>query len=115
MIFSDRLFMLSIAIAVFVFIYVIYLVRNRMLLLRYSLVWIFASLGFLTIAVFPESLQYVTRLSGIRWPIHTLFFAGILFLLIMLLILTHAISKKSEAIKNISHEIAILKNMIKKD
>ena len=115
MILSNRLFTLSVVIAILVFIYIVYLVINRRMMLRCSLVWIIAALGFLTIAVFPQLLRHITNLIGIGWPIHTLFFGGIIFLLIMLLIITNFISRNREAVKELCHEIAILKEMIEED
>ena len=111
---SNKLFVLSLIIAVIVLIYIICLIRSGKLLLKHSLIWIFAALAFVILAIFPQILSFLTKLMGIEWPIHALFFIEFLFLLIALLVITITISNNSEAIKELSQGLALLEDKIDK-
>lgn len=106
MLLSNKLFVLSLIIAVIVLIYLICMIRSGKLLLKHSLIWIFAALAFVILAIFPQILSL--------WPIHALFFIGFLFLLIGLLVITINISNNSEAIKELSQGLAFLEDKIDK-
>ncbi|MFN2616586.1 MAG: DUF2304 domain-containing protein, partial [Thermoleophilaceae bacterium] len=68
-----------------VFAFVIELVRRRRLKEEYSLLWILTALGLILLSVWDGLLNDVSDLIGAAAPQSTLFFFGLMFVVLMLL------------------------------
>jgi len=96
----------------FMFITVI-LLRKEVIELKYSLTWIFSSVCLIIIAAQPEVVRRLSYFAGIIEPVNAVFLAAIFFLLLIVLNLTVAVSKHTNAIKKLVQHNALLEDMIK--
>ena len=105
-------FAMIIAISVY-FLLLILLLKKKRLLLKYSLLWIFAGLVMLALTAFPPIINWISRTLGIYNPVNALF-AIILFCLIILLVsLTSIVSAQNEKIKRLIQREALIEDEIK--
>ena len=96
-----------IAIAVYFFLLILLLKKKR-LLLKYSLLWLFAGFVMLVLAIFPSIISWISSVLGIYSPVNALF-AIVLFCVIILLVsLTAIVSAQNEKIKRLIQREAIL-------
>ncbi|SUY46176.1 Uncharacterized conserved protein [Clostridium putrefaciens] len=96
-----------VSIGFFIFIYK--MITNYKMDLRHSLVWVLSSLIFILMSIFPGILTSISRLIHIEEPVNTIFLLVIFFLLLVTFTLTLTISKRSNSIKDLVQEVAILK------
>lgn len=87
---------------------IINMIRKKALELRYSLAWLAVGAGVLILDLFPGFMEGLSDLMGIASPVNMLFFLGFCFSLIIIFILTIAISRMSVRIKNLAQELALL-------
>lgn len=90
--------------------YIAYLVKRGKLSLRLSLFWIVLAVVLLIFAIWPAPIYAFLRFCGFEVPANGIQVAGLLFLAALTLFLCSVVSKQSEQIKNLTQEIAILKN-----
>ena len=102
-----KLLITSIAIAVGFMAIVLGLIKKDYLTVRYALVWFATGFIFLTLAVFPKSMSFISTVIGIVIPVNALFFLGFMVILVILLALTVSLSSLSRANKRLGQEIAI--------
>ena len=103
---------LFVAVIVYLFLLVLLLKKKR-LLLKYSLLWLFAGLVMLILVLFPGILDWFAHILGIFSPVNALF-AFILFCVIILLVsLTAIVSAQNEKIKRLIQREAILDEEIR--
>lgn len=95
---------------VFLVVYVAKLVINGKLQLRYSLLWIAFVLLLTLSAFFPQPICMISDLLGFSAPSNFVFVVGFVCVIVILLFLSAIVSKQSEAIKNLTHTIALLEN-----
>ncbi len=96
------------------FAYIINMIRIRKLELKYTLLWLFTSISFVVIAIFPGILRSIAKLLFIKEPVNALFLIIFFFLIMIIFSLTVAISAKSTAITALTQEIGIIKLKIDK-
>lgn len=87
----------------------IYMVRKKSLELRYALIWILVGIGILLLDIFPGILTFFANLIGVASPMNMLFFAGFCFALLIIFSLTITVSKMSVQVKQLTQEMALLK------
>lgn len=87
---------------------IINMIRKKALELRYSLAWLAVGAGVIILDLFPGFMEWLSDLMGIASPVNMLFFLGFCFSLIIIFILTIAISRMSVRIKNLAQELALL-------
>lgn len=87
---------------------IINMIRKKALELRYSLAWLAVGAGVLILDLFPGFMEGLSDLMGIASPVNMLFFLGFCFSLIIIFILTIAISRMSVRIKNLAQELALI-------
>ena len=102
-------------IGIFVFGFIIKLVRDRKLKEEYSFLWLIVGFVFVVISIFPNVLIIINKIIGISNPVYTLFFGGIIFLIIYSAHLSIKVSSYEDKIKNLAQEISILKNSIENE
>ena len=84
------------------------LLKKRVLLLKYTLLWLAVGIGLLILVLFPRGMYFISGLVGIETPVNCLFLFMIAFLFIIAMSMTAIISKQSERIKKLTRQIAIL-------
>ena len=110
-----RLEITAIVLSVLLLLYVLELVRRRRLNEEYSISWLIAGVVILILAIWRNILDFITRLIGGTFYTSTLFFFGILFLIIINLHFSVRISGLSNMVRRLNQELALLKNEIEKD
>lgn len=94
------------------FVYIINMVRLRKLELKYTLLWLFTSVSFIIMAIFPGIIVWIADLLHIKEPVNALFLITLFFLILIIFSLTVAIAVKSRSITTLTQEIGIIKLQI---
>ncbi|RLB09657.1 MAG: DUF2304 domain-containing protein [Deltaproteobacteria bacterium] len=102
------------SIAIFIFILVLELVRRRKLREEYSLLWLLTSLAMIILPIQYDWLVRITHLIGAALPTSTLFFFGLMFLIIINIHFSVKVSKLNNQIKKLAQENALLRNRLEK-
>ncbi len=110
-----RVSVLSICLSVILLVYILEMVRRRRLREEYSILWLFGSGVILLLSIKQSWLIYLARAVGIAYPPSFLFLIGILFIMLILVHFSMAISKLHQMNKRMAQEIALMKNRESKD
>lgn len=86
---------------------IVNMIRRNQLELRYALAWLFVGGGILILDCFPTLIDWLSVKLGIASPVNMLFFLGFCFSLIIIFVLTVAVSRMSIMIKQLTQEIAL--------
>jgi hypothetical protein len=84
------------------------LVRKRRLREDYALIWIGCALAMMGVIWFYSGLVFVTHLIGAVMPTTTLFLFGFIFILLLCLRFSIALSRHRTQIKDLSQKLALL-------
>jgi hypothetical protein len=85
------------------------MVRRRKLREEYSILWLFGSALILVLSLKQDWLVVLAHSVGIAYPPSFLFLVGILFILLILIHFSIAISKLYQMNKKMAQELALLK------
>lgn len=86
---------------------IINMIRKKQLELRYALAWLFVGGSILILDCFPSLIDWLAARLGIASPVNMLFFLGFCFSLMIIFVLTIAVSRMSIMIKQLTQEIAL--------
>ena len=86
---------------------IIDMIRKKRLELSYALSWLLVGIGVLILDVFPQLIKTISEKIGIVSPVNMVFFFGFCFSLVIIFVLTIAVSKLSIKIKQLAQQIAI--------
>lgn len=95
------------------FICIFYLIKKKLLTLKYSLMWLFSGIVVLLIILFPEVFSSLMMKLGIINPSNGLFAICIFLFMMMLLMLTSVISKLNAKIKRLIQSMGIIEKRIR--
>lgn len=103
-------------IVIFALCIIVNMIREKKLELRYALAWLGVGIAILVLDCFPQVITWLAIKVGIASPINMLFFLGFCFSLVIIFILTVAVSRSSIRIKQLAQELALYekKNITKK-
>ena len=90
------------------------LVRQRRLMERYSLLWLFAAVVLLVLAIFSDLLTSLSNAVGIQTPSNALFFVMLGFVILMLLHFSASISKLSDELKVLAQQHAAAEERLRR-
>lgn len=93
--------------------YVINLIRKNRLELKYALSWLAAGVAVLIIDCFPVLMNRLADLIGIDSPVNMMFFIGFLFVLVIILTMTVALSIAASSVKRLTQKIALLEKRVR--
>ena len=102
-----RIFLVSIS--VLLILAILDLVRRKKLKEKYSLLWIITGLSFIVLAVWPDSVKFLSTSLGIIAPSNLIFLIAVFFLIIMSIHFSMIISALGEHTKSLAQELALLK------
>lgn len=88
------------------------LVRVRRLELKYALIWFLVGVLVIIFAANKHWLQSLSDFLGIELPINMLFFAGFIFVLMIIFTQTIVISNLTRRVKRLTQEVGILNKRI---
>ena len=99
----------AILISIIIFIVIIELVRKRKLREEFSLIWLLTGFLLFILAIWYDLLLAITSLIGASLATSTLFFFGLVFLILINLYYSIKLSAIANQMKNLSQEVGILK------
>ena len=108
-----RLQIVAILGAVGLLAFVLELVRRRALMERYALLWLFASVVILALAIWDGALSALARELGILSAPNALFFVALGFILLLLLHFSAAMSRLTDQSKVLAQRQAILEQRLR--
>jgi hypothetical protein len=107
---QQKIFAIIVSVALLVFI--IELVRRKRLREEYSWLWLLTGAIILILALWYDLLQWVTQLIGAALPTSTLFFLGLVFLILISIQFSVKVSELHNQVKNLAQGMGLLKNRI---
>ena len=90
------------------------MVRQRRLLERYALLWLFSALVLLALAVWRDFLETIANTIGIVYPPNALFVIAFGFVLVLLLHFSIAVSRLADQSKVLAQRVALLEERLKR-
>ena len=105
----NRVTVLSIVVSATLLLYILEMVRRRRLREEYSILWLFGSVVILVLSLKQSWLISIALAVGIAYPPSFLFLVGILFIMLILIHFSIAISKLHQMHKKMAQELALLK------
>src|SRR5262245_57114328 len=103
-----RIQLLAVIASGFLLVVVLELVRQRRLLERYALLWLFSALVLLGLAIWSDLLERFSHLIGVVYPPNALFLVAFGFVLVLLLHFSLAVSRLSDQSKVLAQRVAML-------
>lgn len=95
------------------FVLILKLLKDKALLLKYSLLWMFSGFAMLILVAFPQLLTMCANLVGIQSNMNALFIFFIAFILMILMSLTSIATRLNRKIRTIIQETAIMEKRIR--
>ncbi len=92
--------------------FILELIRRKKLKEAYALIWGIMSIFFLVLACWVEGLTFISKLIGIVYAPATLFLVLLITVILILIQFSVIISGQADKIKNLSQELALLKEKI---
>ena len=108
----NRVTLFSICASSALLLYTLEMVRRRKLREEYSILWLAGSVVILVLSLKQDWLVGIAHAAGIAYPPSFLFLIGILFILLILIHFSIAISKLHQMNKKMAQEIALMKGGI---
>lgn len=102
----------AIIISLTLLIFIVELVRRRKLREEYSWLWLLTGAVILILALWYDLLQGITYLIGAGLPTSTLFFLGLVFLILIAIQFSVKVSELNNQVKNLAQENGLLKNRV---
>jgi hypothetical protein len=90
------------------------LVRQRRLLERYALLWLFSATVLLALSVWGGALESIADLIGVAYPPNALFLIAFGFVLVLLLHFSLAVSRLSDQSKVVAQRLALLEERLRR-
>ena len=104
----------AIGISIILFIVIIDLVRRRRLREEFSWLWLLTGVVIIVLSAWYDLLLFITSVIGAVLPTSTLFFLGLLFLMVISLYYSTKISSLHDHVKDLAQHVAILQTEVKK-
>lgn len=102
----------AILVSIFLFVVVIDFVRRGLLKEKYSVLWLTLTLMVFVLSLWQEILHKIAELVGVAYPPTLLFLVAFMFVIMILLHFSVAISTLTEKSKILSQELTLLKEEI---
>jgi hypothetical protein len=97
-----------VAIILLIFLAVILnMIKKRSLELKYMLGWILCDLALLVLDFVPNLIDRLSELLGIYSPVNMIFFLGFIFSLVIIFILTVALSRVTQRVRKLAQKMAL--------
>lgn len=104
--------LVAILLAVTMLVTILELVRRRRLREEYSVVWVVTAVALLVLAFNYRILVWVTGVIGAAVPNSTLFFGGLLFLMLLCLQFSVRLSRLTYRMRKLTRQVALLQEEI---
>ena len=111
---SLKLKIILISIMIIFLIYVFKSIKDNKISVKYAIIWIIADIAIIFCVLLIAPLLKFSNLIGIKNVSNLMFFLGFVFLLILCFNFSKHISLQNKKIINLTQELGILKNKLKK-
>ncbi len=95
------------------FVFILYYLKNKMLELKYTLIWLAAGLVMIVLIAFPELLMTFVAFFGIESNMNGLYILVLAFIIMTLMTLTSIVSRQNLKIRILVQELSILEKRIR--
>lgn len=92
----------------------LHFMKKKMMMIRYSLIWIVLGVCMLVFTLFPNLMISFVKAIGVEYQMNGLFGIFIFFLLLMLLSMTAIVSGQTDSIRKLTQENALLEERLRK-
>lgn len=89
------------------FVMLVNMIRKKSLELKYALSWLIVIFALFLLDCFPVLLDEAARFLGIFSPVNMIFFLGFCFSLVIIFVLTIALSRTSNRVRALAQHIAL--------
>ena len=89
------------------FLLLVNMIRKKSLELKYALSWLIVIFALFILDCFPVLLDDVARFLGIFSPVNMIFFLGFVFSLLIIFVLTIALSRISNRVRALAQNLAL--------
>lgn len=103
---------ISIVVSLSLLFFIFELVRRKKLKEKYALLWLLIGFAIFVLAISQNLLNWLTCALGIKMPINTLFFLGILFSILINIHFSLVISNLTEQNKKIAQKLALIETKL---
>ncbi len=103
---------IAIVASLVLFVFILYLVRSKKIRIEYSLLWLFFSIVFIIFSFWRDGLTVISFSIGIAYPPIAFLLILVICIFLILIQFSVVISKQKEINKNLTQEIALLRNII---
>ncbi len=110
-----RVSLVAAAAAIVLLLVIFELIRSRRLQERYAVLWILTGVVILVLALWRQALGELSELVGIAYPPSALFVLAMLFVLLVLLHYSTAISKLSDQNRILAQRLALLESDVREE
>jgi hypothetical protein len=111
---DTRLQIVAITAAAALLVVLLELVRQRRLLERYALLWLFSAVVLLGLSVWGGLLEFVADLIGVAYPPNALFLIAFGFVMVLLLHFSLAVSRLSDQTKVLAQRLALMEERLRR-
>jgi hypothetical protein len=109
---DTRLQIVAITAAAGLLVVLLELVRQRRLLERYALLWLFSAVVLLSLSVWTGLLEAVADVIGVAYPPNALFLVAFGFVMVLLLHFSLAVSRLSDQTKVLAQRLALMEERL---
>jgi hypothetical protein len=111
---DTRLQIVAVTAAAALLVVLLELVRQRRLLERYALLWLFSAVVLLGLSVWTGLLEAVASVLGVAYPPNALFLIAFGFVMVLLLHFSLAVSRLSDQTKVLAQRQALLEERLRR-
>lgn len=111
---DTRLQIVAITAAAGLLVVLLELVRQRRLLERYALLWLFSAIVLLGLSVWTGLLEAIADVLGVAYPPNALFLIAFGFVMVLLLHFSLAVSRLSDQTKVLAQRQALLEERLRR-
>lgn len=108
----EKLQIVAAILIILALLFIFHMIKKRKLELKYALAWVFVLGIVLVVNLFPSILNILSYILGIATPVNTLFVLAFCFSIVLIFVLTVAVSRLAEKVKRLSQAVAILEKKI---
>ncbi|MBQ7902607.1 MAG: DUF2304 domain-containing protein [Oscillospiraceae bacterium] len=99
--------------AIVLFVMIVWLIKNKKIEVKYSIIWLAFSATMILFAVFPYLVLVLGDISGVANPVNFIFLTLFVFILLIMLSVSAVISGFSTKIKRLAQANALLEKRVR--
>ena len=93
---------------------ILFLLKKHRLTVKYAIMWLLSAAVLILFALFPYVVLVLTDLLGMAVPSNTVFLLAVVFMLLLLLSLSSAVSQFAQKITRLAQKDALLEERVRR-